>query len=314
MAGKANFWESIATGVLGFLCFFTYNGYWSLAALAFLIHIFTPFELNSRLFLKSVYTGLGFFTSFVVLLWISTLFGHDLWKDYLAFSRMITNGTFSEGASIPFRYLWASEHLILIVWLVLLSFAVTILFKSQPKRLLVGLTGIVFIYLCLSVSSVVLHKFVVYGRLARQLVPFLALTGAYSLGSIEMDRRLGKVSLALVLCTLVFQASLNFWKPLHLTYPEEFIREVQESFPDFRPPKNITYFYSPNVTEVGPYKAYFVQFVYPLPTEEIPIEGETLMSAENPLSSFPPFWYDEGYSTQERSAFPTLIMRITRTR
>jgi len=311
ISAKGNFWVSIATGLLGFLCFFSYNGYWSLTALAFVIHIFNPIELNYRLILKSIWVGLGFFIPFVLILWISTLYGNNLWKDYVAFSNTIINGAFSEGAILPFKYFWASEHLTLILWLVLFSFAVITAFKTQPKRLLVGLIGITFVYLCLAVSSVILQKFVVYGRLARQLVPFLALTGAYSLRIIEMDRRLGKVSLALVLCTLVIQAGVNFWKPLHFVYPEEFIEQAQERYPDFRPPRNMTYFYSPNVTDVGPYKAYFIQFVYPLPKEEIPIEGKVLMSAENPLSDFPPFWYDEGYSPEERSAFPSLMMRIT---
>ena len=252
MEGKAKIGQSIATGALGFLCFFSYNGYWSLAALAFTIHVFTPLELNFRLILKSVFTGLGFLTPFILLLWGSTLFGNDLWKHYVAFSNTITNGTFSEGAIVPFKYFWVTEHFTLIVWLVLFSFAMMTLFRMQPKRLLIGLIGIAFIYLCLSVSSVLLQKFVVYGRLARQLILFLALIGAYSLRRIENHMPMGKVSVALVLCILVLQAGVNFWKPLHFVYPEEFSREAQARFPDFRPPKNMTYFYSPHVRMWGP--------------------------------------------------------------
>jgi hypothetical protein len=305
-------WVSLAVGFLGFLCFFTYNGYWTLTAFAFLVHIFSPGTLRYRWILKAGFTALGFFFPLIAILRLATMYGNDLLRDYVIFSQNVTNGLFSEGPWIPFKYFWASEQTILIIWLLLLSCSIFFFFRKPSRRILVWLAGVFFLYACLSISSALLLKFVVYARLARELVPFLALAGAYSLRVIEADKRIGKICLAFVLLVGLIQAQINFRKPLRLIYPTEFIQEVREQLPDFRPPKNITYFYSPNVTEAGAYRAYLVQFVYPLPKEEIPIEGEILMSAENPLSSFPPFWFDEGYSPQERSAFPTLMMRITR--
>ncbi len=305
-------WRSILTGFLGFLTFFIYNGYWTLTAFAFIAHILLPIKHHNRVIVKSVFTIIGFAAPFILLLWVGSLFGNDLWNDYVWFSKTITNGTFSEGTVIPFKYLWATEHIILVIWLLLFSLVVVLLYREHPQRILVWLAGVFFVYGCLSITSVVLHKFVVYGRLVRQLVPFLALIGAYSLSIIGNNKRFGRPVLAAILGIVFIQAGINFHTPLLLTYPAEFIKEVQSRYPDFVPPKNLTYYYSPNVVDVGPYRSYFVKFVIPLPTEASPRQGKVLMSVENPLSAFPPFQYDEWYSSEERSAFPKIEMTITK--
>jgi hypothetical protein len=87
-------------------------------------------------------------------------------------------------------------------------------------------------------------------------------------------------------------------------YPADFAKLAQERYPDFLFPKNMTFFYTDNVIDVGPYKAYYIKYITPLPDEVPPIEGKILMSAENPLSSFRPFRYEEGYSPEDKLSFP----------
>ncbi|MBK5279436.1 MAG: hypothetical protein JJE09_11300 [Bacteroidia bacterium] len=305
-------WISVLTGILGFLTFFTYNGYWTLAAFAIIVHIFLPAKIHLRLLYKSILTTIGFAAPFIFIVLLSRRFGNDLLISYSTFSKTITNGLFSEGGSIPFKYLWSTEYSILIIWLSLTLFSFTTLMKARPDRIIIWLAGLIFIYGCLVVSSVVLHKFVVYGRLARQLVPFLALASGYSLRLIQERWRWGIIILTIFLAVVIVQTGINFRRPFQLIYPTDFANDVRKLYPDFDPPKNMTFFYTPNIIDVGNYKAYYVKYVFPLPERDVPIEGELLMSAENPLSSFPPFRFDEGFPPNVRTFFPVINMMVTR--
>jgi hypothetical protein len=305
-------WVSVLTGALGFLAFFTYNGYWALAAFAFMVHIFLPAKTHPRLLYKSVLAAIGFAAPLVFIVLLSWRFGNDLLISFSVFSKTITNGLFSEGGSVPFKYLWSAEYSLLIIWLFLTFFSFATLMKTRPNRIVIWLAGVMFIYGSLVISSVVLHKFVVYGRLARQLAPFFALASAYSLRFIQERKQWGHIISTIILAVVMVQTGINFRRPFLVIYPTEFANEIRKLYPDFDPPKNMTFFYTPNVIDVGPYRAYFVKYVFPLPAGNPPIEGELLMSAENPLSSFPPFRFDEGFTPRERAFFPVINMTVTR--
>ena len=305
-------WISVLTGIFGFLTFFTYNGYWTLTAFAFIVHIFFPARMLPRILYKSVFAAIGFTAPFIFLVLLSWRYGNDLLISYSTFSKTITNGLFSEGGSIPFKYLWSTEYTILIIWLFLTFVSFTTLSKARPGRIMIWLGGLIFIYGCLVVSSVMLHKFVVYGRLARQLVPFFALASGYSLRLIQDRWRWGNLILTIILAGVIVQTGINFRHPFQLIYPTDFANDVRRLYPDFDPPKNMTFFYTPNIIDVGNYKAYYVKYVFPLPEGFTPIEGDILMSAENPLSSFPPFRFDEGFPPNERTFFPVINMMVTR--
>jgi hypothetical protein len=111
---------------------------------------------------------------------------------------------------------------------------------------------------------------------------------------------------------LLLQAGINFRRLFLLTYPRDFANQIQRTYPDFIPPKNMTFFYTPNSIEVGPYKAYNIKFVFPLPEARVPAGEEVLMNAINPLSSFSPFLFDEGFTPAERADFPQIYMTVTR--
>ena len=307
-------WISALTGILGFLTFFTYNGYWTLAALVMLVHVFQPAEFKQRFILRSLVTGVSFITPLALVIIVSRHYGNDLLHSYAAFSQMITNGVFSEGATLPFKYLWASEYSVFIIWLALLTVSLFCLPRNPPRRILLWLGGLLFLYASFVILSVLLHKFVVYARLVRQLVPFLALISAYGLRSIQQKYRSGYVISAALVAVVLVQTAFNFHRPFLLTYPRDLAAEVHAQYPDFVPPKNMTFFYTPNMIEAGPYRAYNVKFVFPLPEAQVPAEEEILMNAVNPLSAFLPFRFDEGYSPTQRVHFPLIMMTVTRPR
>ena len=306
-------WTSILAGMLGFAAFFTYNGYWPLVAFALAAHVLCAARPDWRTLLKALLGGIGFVAPFLLVVWLGRLYGNDLWKSYLVFSSTITNGRFSDGAVLPFAYFWVTEHAVLIIWLALFLYAIALLRGAHPPRILVWLAGVLFVYACLAIPSVVLHQFVVYGRLARQLVPFFALTGAYSLRSIDGRGRTGRIVLAVIIPLVIVQAAVNFRAPLLITYPADFAKEAQARYPDFHPPSNLTFFYTANVIDAGPYKAYYIRYIYPLPEKSEAVQGEILMSAENPLS-YAPFRYEDEYPLDRREFFPSadFAMRVVK--
>src|SRR5215475_4474643 len=92
---------------------------------------------------------------------------------------------------------------------------------GQHRKLWIG--GILFIYLCLLIPSVILRYLVVYGRLARQMIPFLALLSAH--GLIQMENRVasGRKFTLVILVIIFIQAIWNFIYSYDLSYPREFV-------------------------------------------------------------------------------------------
>jgi hypothetical protein len=94
----------------------------------------------------------------------------------------------------------------------------------------------------------------------------------------------------------------------------EFAEEVRRRYPDFHMPAGAMSFESPDAVDLGPYRVYFVKYIYPVPGKYAPVSGDTLMTAAHP-QTFLPFLY-EGYSPQERSVFLStdFSMRVVKTR
>jgi hypothetical protein len=115
-----------------------------------------------------------------------------------------TAGTFEEGWKFPTLYLWDTERLILIVWIVLAVLAI------RRAWLWVSLALAAYVFLALPSH---LHVVVVYGRTARQLIPFLCLAAAYGVSS------LSKPVAAVVLLLVVAQFAVNIAVPFRQHFP-----------------------------------------------------------------------------------------------
>ena len=108
--------------------------------------------------------------------------GVDFLGSLLTFSGTVTQGQFAEGWRVPFEYLWHSDHLLFAIELVGVAAAgYALVRRSAPPRLAIWMGGAVFTYVSLVVVSTLLEQFVVYGRLARQMTPFLCLLAAHLL-------------------------------------------------------------------------------------------------------------------------------------
>ncbi len=166
-------------GLLGFSTFFIYNAHWILGGVVLVL----PLLLRPRRVVeRAVYTAIGFLILPAILLLLT---GGSYFSGLLQFGDSVVQGAFSEGWSLPFEYFWSSEGLLTVVWLIgglaALIALVRSSMRSAERRAIYWLLSAVGIYLLLVLGSVVLQKFVVYGRTARQMVPFVVLAAAYGI-------------------------------------------------------------------------------------------------------------------------------------
>src|ERR1041384_6918287 len=77
---------SLACGVLSFLCFITYNGYWSLAAFAMLVHVLINSETIIKLVQKALLTAAGFIVPLVLLVFAMLGSGTNMISAYRLFA------------------------------------------------------------------------------------------------------------------------------------------------------------------------------------------------------------------------------------
>ena len=299
---------SLACGSLSFLCFITYNGYWPLAGFAMLAHILLHDKQVFSVFQKAILTALGFITPLVIVILAILWSGTNMISAYRLFASSITQGIFEEGWSIPFEYFWYTEYTII---LLLEAMAILALMRSPTEErrytwLWAG--GILFIYLCLVIPSM-LEYFVVYARLARQLIPFLILLAAQGLLALEKRIASGARVARIILAITVLQAAWNFRSAYQVDFPRDFAAEVQIRFPDFEFSSKRLAFGAPVICQTNGYVLEHTKF-YVAPPKELPqVPGQLLLSALHP-TNYQPYLY-EGDPPDFRQAYRNLKLRMS---
>lgn len=292
---------TLLCGTLGFLCFITYNGYWLLAGFAMICHVFAG-ERSIRAFLRrGVLLATGFAIPLLGIMLVSSLAGIHFLAEYTQFANTVTQGDYSEGWSLPFEYFWHAEHFVIVILGALSLFALSSMFKNKDRYPLWWLAGLLFVYVCLVLFSVFTQSFVVLGRLARQMLPFLILLSAYGLANVSVQKSYSRYISAFVMMAIAMQGLWNYRTSFALSYPREFSNGIQEQYADFTfSPKRLL-FGAPSVCQNNGYAMENAKYF--LDTTEIPpdIQGVPLLSQPHPIN-FLPYQY-EGYPPEIRQQF-----------
>jgi hypothetical protein len=278
----ARAFDSILCGFLSACCFLTYNGYWTLGAFALLTHTLRPPHKLADLTKRALISGISLAIPLVLILAASAAAGGDMLNQYIVFSGTIKLGNYSEGWSLPIAYLWYAEHLLIFLWAVALCFGIWNIFSgNRSNAVIFAISGIFFIYGTLTFFSVALAKFVVYGRLARQLVPFSSILAALFLDRLWGSR---KALNMIILVMVIFQAAVNFYQPLTQMFPREFLRLASAaSVP----------------TKAGEYEVLFAYHILHPEFIPVPDSGKIILQRHHPLQ-FLPYQY-EGYTPEQRN-------------
>jgi hypothetical protein len=306
LAEKATIKTSMNCGILALLCFVTYNGYWSLAGFAMIVHVIRKGRVDFELVRRALWTATGFVIPLVLLFLLFRASGINLFSEYSKFAKTIDQGSYMEGWSLPFEYFWHSEHALILILGGLSVWTLGNLFRSRNQYTGVWAAGLTVIYLCLLIPSVFLHSFVVYGRLARQMLPFLILLSATGITEIEQHSK--PLVKWLILLAVLVHGAWNFTMSYRLSYPREFVAKIQSDFHDFEFSTKRMAFGAPLVCQNNGYAIENVKY-FLTPPETIPqIKGELLRSAFHPIN-FLPYQY-EGYTLEQRQGFREKEIRM----
>ena len=307
LVDKPGISAAVACGALSFLCFITYNGYWTLAVLAMFIHLFHKIQMVQDILQRCIFVGLGFSLPVVAVMVCSTRFGINFIEAHGRFAGTITQGSYDEGWILPFVYFWHTEHFLFIILALLAVFA----FLTAKSRTPVALWGrcIVFIYVCLVVPSVFLHSFVVYGRLVRQIMPFLILLAASGFGLLSRELQPAGQKIAQIALLMIFIQSIwNFSNTFRVAYPRDFVRDIQAQYPEFTFSPKRFLFGAPEVCEHNGYAMQNAKYFLAAPETALTVPGQTLLAASHPVN-YLPYQY-EGYTPEQRQAFRQSKLRM----
>jgi hypothetical protein len=285
--------NSILLGLISSVCFLAYNGYWALAVLAMLTGLIYPERTIRGIAARGVLIGMGFSISLIFIQTISILTNYDVFEAMISFSASVVQGEFSEGWKLPFEYLWHAEHLLLVVWVLTALGGLIYAYGRMEgsERFVLALGGLVFMYGSLVIFSVFIEKFVVYGRMVRQMIPFLCLASAFVLEKTRTLFPRGKLWAASVLL-LLLQAGLNFFQPLAQEFPDRFRDRANEII----------------AAQSGDFDILYAEFIYPLPDPLPERPFEVIVSSPHPLQ-FKPFLY-EGSGPEARKTLEELDINM----
>lgn len=284
--------DGVLCGLLAAASFLTYNGYWLLAVSAVAMHALGAPSIRASA-RRVTAAGAGFALPLVAIGLTSALGTGRFLRDWASFAGSVSQGRFGEGGRLPFVYLWHAEHGIATLWAFGFAAAIARLFRGERSRALVfGVAGILLVFGGLVLGSVALGRFVVYGRLVRQLVPFACLLAADALDRL-LALSAARRGVATAVLVLVFaQAAWNFRTPLSQVFPREFRRMAAAV---------------PNPTR-APRRLLFADFIYPVPTAPPSGDGRVLLARAHPVQ-YLPFQY-EGYTPEERAALRAADVRM----
>lgn len=284
--------DAMLCGACAGIAFLTYGGYWVLGGAALVIQVARGTNIGDAA-RRALLGGAGLIAVIVAFIGLMALAGVNVVQGFMDFSGSIDQGDFGEGWRLPWAYLWSAEHLMLPLWLAGAAWSLTAWIRSWPlsRAAKAGLIGIAFVYVALVFVSVGLHRFVVYGRLARVLVPFLCLATAAAGERLRVRSPRpwrGLIALAML------QAAANFQAPLRLVFPAEFLRAHPVAVP-----------------AGAELRAVNVRHLYPGPDRRpLPPRATLIAQAPHPLA-YVPYQY-EGFTPAQRRVLRTadITMRL----
>lgn len=297
--------DSILCGLSSACCFLTYNGYWILGGFAMLVHVLQQPQTFATTGRRALFSVMGLVAPIAFIILISAAAGGDLFGSFIRFSGTVTQGSFSEGWMLPIAYFWHSEHLLILLWVVALLFGLwdsTVGSRKESVRFAVF--GIIFAYGTFVVFSVFLEKFVVYGRLARQMVPFCSILVALFLEKLWTCNLKIKPLITVIVLIVVCQAAFNFKQNYTHTFPSDFLQLASEASGQNFPSKPHGFYSDLSVTtETEECEVLFAHYIYPAP-HPVTESGEIILQRPHP-QQFLPYQY-EGYTPDQRSKFQSV--------
>jgi hypothetical protein len=280
---------SLTAGIWISAGFLSYLGYWLFCGVCLIL--VTLYRLRSfREFLSRCAAAvLGFAVPMAVVYVAARAAGGSLPADLRDLSRTVTLGDLDEGWTFVCHYLWLCEHWILVFWMACVALACAIAFGKKRRHLLWWALAFGLMYVTLGEMSAGMHKFVIAGRTARSIVPFLALASAGVLAALGHAGRSGRIAQICVLAGIVLQAGVNFRPVITQYFPPEFRAAALAKSSEVP------------AADRGRLRVLNAYFFHQAVFVDLKTRHHTLLSAPHPLQ-FRPYQFD-GYRRDQRILF-----------
>ena len=222
--------HTIAVGMATFLCLWVYYGHITFVLTIALIYCgFLASDLRTAAIRASGMAIGGLLIAAPLYVYNSNVLNIDVLFEMLEFAKTATQGEFSEGIVFPFYYLGNAEAGVALVWLsgvVIAGWKLARQSRSpEMQRAKLWIACMFALYLLMILFSTVLQQFVVYGRIARLIVPFLAMLCAFAVTPLLMYR--GKKGLLVFVGAIGILALANFVPAIRQEYFIEVARRAR---------------------------------------------------------------------------------------
>ena len=210
---EANLKHAITVGMLTFLCLWVYYGHITFVLMIALIYCgFLASSLRTAAIRASGMTIGALLITAPLYVYNSYVLNIDVLFEMLELAKTAIQGEFSEGIVFPFYYLGNAEAGVALVWLsgvVIAGWKLARQSRSpEMQRAKLWIACMFALYLLMILFSTVLQQFVVYDRIARLIVPFLAMLCAFAVTPLLLSR--GKKALLVFVGAISILALANF--------------------------------------------------------------------------------------------------------
>ncbi len=298
--------HALATGCATFLCIWVYFGHITFVLMIALIYC--GFLASNWRDAAIRAAGMAFGALLLaapLFLYSNNVLGIDILSELSAFSSSANQGEYAEGIVFPFLYLGHAEAGVALIWVLCLLAAGWTLrsqWKSESRqRAVLWLACLASLYLLLCLFSSVLQLSVVYGRLARTLVPLIILLSAYGITPLLLNR--GWPAVLIFLGIVCLFALANFAPAISQEYFIEVARRARQdygevSYETMLSPPAMPFGVYGEENPLARYELVNAGYYYPITEMSDLPDGEVLMQVSHPFNYRP--WQYEGMTPEMR--------------
>ena len=313
-------YNSVLTGLFCGLTTLTYNGYWTISALVWVILIIRSGDRLTKKFEHGIISLLSGISPIILLHVISLLYGGNYltgMQDWLIATKANQYGDIGIGWKVLISYLWDSEGIVSIIYFISVLSAIYFFFKYRKLELNykdIGFFSILFIIFTLLFLCDFLKSSVLYGRTIKQITPFFCIALSFPVSVFIENLKSPKQRIFVLVLVLFFgfQILFNFNKCLNLEFPENFISNSNSQQKEYSNMADLT---GPNITNtdfnssLSSFAVINAQTFVPPFTgyRSIPIK-EVLLESDHPYN-FKPYQYIH-YNEQERNQLRQLQLKM----
>ena len=302
--------NALFIGCLAFLVFWIYNGYVTFSITIGILYCGLLAADPRDALRRALGMACGALLFFLpVVLFNSIILDENVLLQMMTFSETVDHGAYSEGAIFPFLYFRDVEGAMSVVWICGLVLTAWQLrsrsLANDRRRVLIWFACLFALYLMLSLLSAGLQLFVVYGRVVRSLIPFIALAAAYGFSARLL--RYGRGALNILVLGIGALSLANFVPAIAQQYPLEIAWDVYQTYDDVSFETTVETGENPvfNWWDLQPalpearYRLFNAANYYPIVDirSDLP-NGEVLLEISHPFNYRP--WQYEGMTPEMR--------------